>query len=177
MLDAETARLMKEAGFATIRISLETVAPERQADWDDKVRYDEFLRAVAYLKEAGFAPEELGAYVMAGLPGETFEEAARNVAAVHAAGVPVRLAQYSPIPGTAYFERARASAPVDITEPLLQNNTAVPLLDRESYRAHDRLKALAQHLNDNLAAGRILIGSDRIADARALRDLAEGAGA
>ena len=168
MLDAETARLMKEAGFVTLRLSLETVAAERQADWDDKVRYDEFLRAVAYLKEAGFAADELGAYVMAGLPGETFEEAARNVAAVHAAGVPVRLAQYSPIPGTAYFEKARASAPVDVTEPLLQNNTAVPILDREAYRMHERLKALVQRLNDSLASGRRLVSVEDLRDAEAL---------
>ena len=38
----------------------------------------------------------------------------------------MRLAEYSPIPGTADFEAARRASNVDITEPLMQNNTVAP---------------------------------------------------
>jgi len=154
MIDAELARLMKRANFATIRLSLETVSPDRLADWDGKVSYDDFTRAAADLKAAGFTSAELGAYVMTGLPGETFDEAARAVAAAHAAGVTVRLAEYSPIPGTAYFERARRNSPVDITEPLMQNNTVIPAGGIGPRDGYETLKALAARLNGVLDEGR-----------------------
>jgi MoaA/NifB/PqqE/SkfB family radical SAM enzyme len=162
MLDEELAALMKRSGFKTIRLSLETVEPGRQGDWDDKVSYDDFLEAAARLKEAGFAAGEIGAYVMTGLPGETVEEAARSIAAAHAAGVEVRLAHYSPIPGTAYFERARREARADISEPLLQNNTVVSAGGIGGYEDYARLKGVARALNDSLAAGRVVFAAGEV---------------
>jgi len=157
MIDAELARLMREAGFVTIRLSLETVSREGQASWDHKVRYDEFLAAVAYLKSAGFSAENLGAYVMAGTPDESPSDPLSAIAAAHAAGVGVRLAEYSPIPGTADFERARAAAAVDITEPLLQNNTVAPIGGLEGFKRHQVLKSVVQKLNDALLSGQVLV--------------------
>lgn len=154
MLDREMAGLMRDAGFATIRLSLETVEEARLAAWDDKVSYTCFLAAVERLRAAGFGRSELAAYVMTGLPGETFVEAARSIAAVHAAGIAVKLAHYSPIPGTPAFELARAGARVDITEPLMQNNTVIPAGGIGDYASYEAVKNLARRLNDELAADR-----------------------
>jgi radical SAM superfamily enzyme YgiQ (UPF0313 family) len=162
MIDGELAALMKRAGFVTVRLSLETVAPERQADWAEKVCYDDFLAAAGCLKKAGFATDDIGAYIMIGLPGETSGEAARNIAAVHAAGVLVRLAEYSPIPGTDYFETARRESPVDITEPLLQNNSVISAGGIGSYAKYEALKAFAGALNRELASGRTIFSASEI---------------
>ena len=162
MIDGELAALMKRAGFVTLRLSLETVARGRQADWAEKVCYEDFLAAAGCLKRAGFAAGDVGAYVMIGLPGETPEEAARNIAAVHAAGVLVRLAEYSPIPGTAYFETARRESPVDITEPLLQNNSALSAGGIGSYAKYESLKAFAAGLNRELKSGRTIVSAGEI---------------
>jgi molybdenum cofactor biosynthesis enzyme MoaA len=153
MLDSEIASLMKDAGFTTVRLSLESVDAARLSGWDDKVSYSSFLAAVQNLRDAGFEMSGVAAYVMTGLPGETFLEAARSIAAAHAAGVTVKLAHYSPIPGTVSFERFRASAPVDISEPLLQNNTVVPVGGAGDYRSYEAIKRFARTLNDKLAAG------------------------
>ena len=162
MIDEEVAGLMKEAGFATIRISLETVERARLAEWDNKVSYEEFVTAAGRLKKAGFTGEEIGAYVMTGLPGETRLEAARSIAAAHAAGVKVKLAHYSPVPGTAYFEKARREAGVDISEPLLQNNTVVPAGGIGPYEEYEALKGFTRRLNDELAAGRVVFSPSQI---------------
>jgi len=90
---------------------------------------------------------------MIGAPGETLEEAAKSIAAAHAAGVKVTLAQYSPIPGSAMFERARRIAARDITEPLLQNNTLIPVGPLEA--SYQRLKDFALGLNHELEKGRV----------------------
>jgi len=154
LVSREVGGAMKRAGFETVRLSLETVEKERQADWGEKVNYAEFLEAVGNLKAAGFRGEQVGGYVMTGLPGETEREAARNIAAVHAAGVEVKVAEYSPIPGTEYFERARAAAEADIEEPLLQNNTITAAGGIGGYEAYERVKAFAHRLNKLLAEGK-----------------------
>jgi molybdenum cofactor biosynthesis enzyme MoaA len=154
MIDAELARLMQAAGFKTIRLSLESVRQERLEDWDNKVTFEDLLRAVWNLRQAGFGAGQMGAYVMTGLPGETVEEAVRSTAAVHAAGIPVRLAHYSPIPGTRYFELAKKEARFDISEPLLQNNTVVPAGAIGSYSEYAVLKDFANRLNEALAGNR-----------------------
>ena len=58
-----TARLMKMAGFKTIRIGLETGDFSlRTKDFDIKVSEKEFKDAVLSLKNAGFEKNEIGAY-------------------------------------------------------------------------------------------------------------------
>lgn len=156
-IDSELARLMREAGFETVRLSLETVDPSLQSDWDDKVSLDEFLSGVEHLKNAGFTHANMGAYVMTGHPGEETEETLRSMAAAHSAGVAVRLAQYSPIPGTPQFERIRTAARANIDEPLLQNNTIMPAAGEGRLSRLENLKAVARALNDALAEGRTVI--------------------
>ncbi len=159
MIDEEIAALMKEAGFVTLRLSLETVSSARQADWDGKVGHADFIAAVGRLRDAGFSSEEMGAYVMTGLPDESVEETTRAIAAAHAAAVAVRLAQYSPIPGTAYFERLAERARAALAEPLLQNNTAAPV-GSGPYERYEALKTFAARLNDELAAGRVVFTTE-----------------
>jgi radical SAM superfamily enzyme YgiQ (UPF0313 family) len=71
-----------------------------------------------------FAPKDLGAYILAGLPGQTFAEVEDSIAFSFACGVPVRPALFSPVPHTVEFERAVAAGLIDPeSDPLLQNNT------------------------------------------------------
>ena len=46
---------------------------------DRKVTEEEFFRGAAYLREAGFAPKDTGAYLLAGLPGQTLRITSYNV--------------------------------------------------------------------------------------------------
>lgn len=154
-VDAEVSRLMREAHFRTIRLSLETVQSDLAAHWDEKVCYGEFLAAAGNLRKAGFTAEEVGAYVLVGSPGETADEAARSIAAAHAAGVQVRLAQYSPIPGSQLFEEAQRASGRDLSEPLLHNNTLMPAGPLGA-AAYGQLKDFAFALNRSLKAGRTL---------------------
>jgi len=164
-VDGEVARLMRRAGFATIRLSLETLQPALAAKWDGKVRYDEFLDAAGNLRAAGFGSDDLGAYVMIGSPGETAEDAAKSIAAAHAAGVRVRLAQYSPVPGTELFDQARRASGMDLSEPLLHNNTAIPA-GALGWAAYRRLKDFARDLNRRLAEGRQVFSPGDITEGR-----------
>ncbi len=82
-IDRRLAGLMRRAGFATIRLSLETVDAGRQRATGGKVSTGAFERAVENLQRAGFGAAELGAYILAGLPGQPLTEVEGTVRFVH----------------------------------------------------------------------------------------------
>jgi radical SAM superfamily enzyme YgiQ (UPF0313 family) len=133
------AALLRQVGFATVRLALETANPIRQQSTGAKVTNEELRQAVDYLLESGFRPEQLAAYVLAGLPDQPLAEVEATIRMVHRRGIPAKLALYSPIPGTPDGDRA---LPPD-ADPLLHNNTVYPYLLGSGYVSElQRLKHL-----------------------------------
>ena len=126
-IDEELARLLFQAGFKTLRLGLETSHETAQGETGGKVGNSEFVRAVKNLKRAGYSGDEIGVYLMVGLPGQRAGEAEESIAFVKEAGARPILAEYSPIPHTPLFEKAKGVSPFDIeNEPLFHNNTILP---------------------------------------------------
>ncbi len=138
-LDQEVAQLMYRSGFKTIRLSLETVDPERQTLTGGKVKNKELDFAIHNLKEAGFTREQIGVYLMYGLPGQGLKEVIQGIEYLMSRDVRIHLAEYSPIPGTRDWELLIKKGIIhnDI-DPLLTNNTVFSILcahyDREELR-------------------------------------------
>jgi radical SAM superfamily enzyme YgiQ (UPF0313 family) len=123
----ETAALMFRAGFHTLRLGVETTDVDRHRELDRKVTAAEFSSAARILTQAGFSRGQIGAYLLAGLPGQQPEEVMRSIDAVKQAGVSPVLAYYSPIPGTALWPQAVAASRYDLTaNPICTNNTVFP---------------------------------------------------
>jgi radical SAM superfamily enzyme YgiQ (UPF0313 family) len=143
---AECASLMKRSGFETIRFGFETSDAVRQRLTGGKTTNDEFLRAVGYLKEAGYRSEDIGVYILCGLPAQSPEEVEESIRYVREKGARPLLAEYSPIPGTALWEASVRASPFPIDkEPLFQNNTLLPCRDvRLSDKRFSALKRLAR---------------------------------
>lgn len=150
-IDAEAAKLMYRAGFKTVRLAYESGSEERQRDMSKKVSNESFARGVAHLQAAGFGPHELDAYVLMGLPGQSLDEVIASMAYVHSLKVGIRLAAFSPIPGTVDFARAieRNELTFD-ADPLLTNNSILPIHVDEADGAFARLALLAKQLNAHL---------------------------
>ncbi len=126
-ISQEVARSMKAAGFVTIRLGLETTWPERQAATGAKVTNAEFREAVENLGRAGYTAEDIGVYLLCGLPHQGADEVRSAIDLVKACGATPILAEYSPIPGTGLWEEAVKSSPFPISaEPLYQNNSILP---------------------------------------------------
>ncbi len=147
LVDEETAMLMKRAGFATIRLSIESVNEHRLRDSCSKVSPDGFRRAVANLRAAGYAEGTLEAYVLIGAPGQRAEEVEETMRFVNREGVLVRLADFSPIPGTPYFDTAAKTYGLDLSEPLLHNSSVMPYLVSGLRDRYEALKQMARSLN------------------------------
>jgi len=126
-IDAQTARLMFEAGFATLRLGLETAEFDHREEIDIKVSEDEFKRAVNCLKKAGFKKNQVGAYLLVGLPDQKLDTTKRSIDIVKQIGITPIAAYYTPIPHTALWPKAVAASRYDLeSDPVLTNNAVIP---------------------------------------------------
>jgi len=146
MIDERLAEKMVASGFRTIRLSFETSNEGRRKDMSNKVSNASFIQAVKNLERAGFPSEDIGVYTMMGLPDQTRSEVESSIEFVHRSGTQIRLASFSPIPGTVDFQRAVDQGLDPGTDPLLLNNTVYPL--RNSPMTYDDFSELRQYAKD-----------------------------
>jgi pyruvate-formate lyase-activating enzyme len=123
----EVAHLMREVGFTTVRLGLETCSHERQLATGGKVSNDDFQSAIQNLRQAGYASQEIGVYILTGLPGQERGEVEKTISFVKECGARPYLAEYSPLPGTPLWGEAVTVSPFDLKgEPLFHNNSILP---------------------------------------------------
>lgn len=140
---SKLANLMYRAGFKTVRLGLETVNENTLKIIGNKVTQEEFISAVNYLSEAGYKKEEIGVYLLVGLPNQNPEEVQESIYFVKKCGARPYLSEYSPIPHTALFAEAIKCSffPIE-TEPLCHNNSVFPCQSEKF--TQDRLNELKQ---------------------------------
>jgi len=140
-LTPAVARALKAAGFVTVRLGLETADAAAQLALGGKVSTDEFDAAVENLLAAGFAKKQIGAYIMAGMPGQSRNEVERTVDHVLARNLQPHLSEYSPVPHSAMFAAGVAASPYDLSEPLLHNPTLLSCAESDlNYAAVGEIK-------------------------------------
>ena len=123
----DVATLMFQAGFTTIRLGLETAAFKKENRLDIKVTYMEFMRAVSFLKDAGFKKNMIGAYILSGLPNQSVKSLKESLEYVDQCGITPIMAYYTPIPHTAMWKDACAVSRYDLeSDPIFTNNAVFP---------------------------------------------------
>ncbi len=124
-LDKTICNLMKKAGFKTIRLGLET--QDFSSRLDTKLTKDQWDMGIKNLFEAGFHKQDIGVYILFGLPGQKDEEVINTIEFAKSYGFRPHLSYYTPIPGSKLFERAKSFSmyPIEI-EPIFQNNAIWP---------------------------------------------------
>ncbi len=144
-INATTARLMYQAGFTTLRLGLETAEFDQRLALDKKVTEGQFKRAVSCLMEAGFTKNQVGAYLLVGLPDQKISTVEQSIRMVIDSGLTPVPAYYTPIPHTALWPKAVAASRYDITEdPIFTNNAIMPCSNEPfSWDMIARLKELA----------------------------------
>lgn len=140
----KTAKLLHRSGFKTIRLGLETTAFENRDELDGKVNASEFERAALWLKKAGFRRNNLGAYLLAGLPGQSINDVAYSIGIVKKHDMTPVIAYYSPIPGTSMWDQATSVSRYDLNaDPIFTNNAIFPCWPAFSWETLTRFKNLA----------------------------------
>ncbi len=126
-IDDLLASTMKKAGFVTIRLGLETAVFEERFSMDKKVTEEEFVKCVQSLLNAGFKREEVGAYLLAGLPGQSLKSLELSIKLVKKTGITPIPAYYTPIPHTLLWDKAVKSSVYDLeADPVFTNNAVFP---------------------------------------------------
>lgn len=157
-MDDELAALMMNAGFKTVRLGFETSDDLVNIRLGGKIKTEEFERCVASLRDAGFTFENLGAYLLTGIPGQRYEDLLRDIDYLIDLGVRPYIAEYSPIPGTPLFDEARRISRFDLNDPLCQNNSILPVRNPDFDYSHlekakdylrNKLKTLADDSQDS----------------------------
>ncbi|MEW6238717.1 MAG: B12-binding domain-containing radical SAM protein [Candidatus Omnitrophota bacterium] len=148
-IDEETSRMLKRAGFVTIRLGLETAQPSLQRETGSKVDTEDYRRVMRLLLDAGFSAREVGTYLLLGLPGQSPESAWEACRLAAECGSEIRIAMISPIPGTPLFERKTDDFVIDHrSDPLLHNNSLTPWrLRRFTQEEIRRLERFAAETN------------------------------
>ena len=137
------ARLLHKTGFQTIRLGLEAFDHGKRWHLDEKISKGDFARAMAHLLTAGFHSEQIGAYIMMGLPGQSPDAVAETIHHADRCGSIPYLSEYSPIPHTRLWEKAVSASPHDLLrEPLFHNNSLLPCWNRSQKNEIPRLKGL-----------------------------------
>lgn len=143
------ARLLHQTGFQTIRLGLEVSDMNNRWSLDDKVAKGDFASAMDHLRNAGFAREQIGAYIMMGMPGQSPDAVAETIHHADRCGCIPYLAEYSPIPHTRLWEKALASSAYDLSsEPLFHNNSLLPCWDSTQKRQVPRLKEMVSQVRE-----------------------------
>jgi len=139
----DMSRLLFSSGFKTIRFGFETADFRLQKETGGKVANDELKKAVVALKNAGYRTQDIGVYLLCGIPGQKTADVAMSIDFVLACGAKPVLAEYSPIPGTRMWNEAVAASPFDIAhEPLYHNNSLLSCRNEDfTYDAYSLLKA------------------------------------
>ncbi|MBN1363906.1 MAG: B12-binding domain-containing radical SAM protein [Syntrophaceae bacterium] len=148
----ELGKLFYSSGFKTIRFGFETSNLSRQQQTGGKVKNEELRLAVNRLKNAGYKTDEIGVYLLCGMPGQSAGEITESIEFVKKCGAKPMLAEYSPIPGTEMWNEAVDCSPFDIQkEPLYHNNSLLPCRNNEfSFNDYTKLK---KKLKNNSGVG------------------------
>jgi radical SAM superfamily enzyme YgiQ (UPF0313 family) len=138
---------MRGAGVAEVRMGFESSSGEFHERHGGKFAAETFRGALDALRSAGFGSGEISVYVLAGLPGQRAGEVEDSVRYVKNCGVRARIAEYSPVPGTALWEESVRLCRYPLAEePLYHNNTFFPL-EWEGFTRNNlaTLKALSRN--------------------------------
>jgi len=119
-IDRETADIMFQSGFKTLRLSFESTSDELLSRSSGKVTVDQMVRAVENLEAAGYERKDLGVYLLFGVYGQAVDEIDAALDFAGDLGLVPNLAYYSPVPGTVDFIELQTagvlSTPVDLYE-------------------------------------------------------------
>lgn len=141
------AQMLFSSGFKTIRLGLETSDMNMHRDLDKKISMGDFETALKNLIKAGYAKNDIGAYILIGLPGQSIESVTETVKFADKAGAMPYLAEYSPLPETPLWKQSLTSARYDLKiDPIFHNNCLLSCWSEEQIQKVSELKKLVKKI-------------------------------
>jgi radical SAM superfamily enzyme YgiQ (UPF0313 family) len=128
-IDSRMAQLFRASGVTSLYLSLESSDGSLVREKSPKTSPDDLPKALAALEEAGYGKQDVGVYLIMGLPGQGAASVEESIRYVRGLGATPRVAFFSPIPGTGEWETLlRQGVVTDATDPLVHNKIAFAYL-------------------------------------------------
>jgi radical SAM superfamily enzyme YgiQ (UPF0313 family) len=126
-IDHRLASLLSQAGFRSLYLSQETFEEDLIEKSCPKISSDDLGKALDNLERAGYERGRINVYLIVGLPDQGFTGIRESILTVQNLGAKARLSYYSPIPGTADWEKIVSRGWLDEdSDPLLHNKLVFP---------------------------------------------------
>lgn len=150
-IDQGLAFLMKKAGVRSLYLSQESFDEAVIREACPKVAEGDLEKAVACLEKAGYRREDINVYLIAGLPNQEVAGIKESILHVGRLGAKVRLAYFSPIPGTPVWrDLVDKGVLKKDADPLIYNKLTFPYLwgdfSAEDFESLQRILISTQQL-------------------------------
>ncbi|MBD3321018.1 MAG: radical SAM protein, partial [Chitinivibrionales bacterium] len=146
-ITAKTAACMKQSNFKTLRFGYESGRQKFRKDTSRKASLELIEQKTAVLYNAGFSGNDIGIYVMAGLPGQRPADVYQEIRAVARFGTKVKPVFLSPVPGTPLFYHYEKQFPAIKSDPLWHNDVFfITQLDGWSENAVEEIKTMSREI-------------------------------
>ncbi|MCX7991954.1 MAG: radical SAM protein, partial [Proteobacteria bacterium] len=126
-IDEKCSELLYNSGFKKLRLSLEFTKDEDIKRFGDKTSLSQFEKSIKYLHNSGYRQEDIGVYILCGIRGQNWKEVQEAINYVYDVGGSPYLSEYSPVPGSVFFQEDMKFSKYDLNEPLYQNNSILPM--------------------------------------------------
>lgn len=145
-IDKETADVLFEAGFKTVRLSFESTNEMTLKKSSEKITLEDMISAVEKLTKAGFKKNEIECYLLFGLPGQNLKEIENSINFVKDMGIMPRLSYYSPVPGTKEYIEIVQSGILKNGTNLYQTNKIYFLYEKSGF-SRSEIKYISELAN------------------------------
>jgi hypothetical protein len=122
MITEPFAQRLRRARVERIALALETISATRSEEMQRPQSLDEFIHAAEILRAAGYQGENIRAFYLIGLPGQTTREILRGIGFLYSLGVAPSLTTYTLAPGSGDWDKYShlvAGRPLDELAPCL----------------------------------------------------------
>ncbi len=140
-IDRETAEILFNSGFKTLRLSFESTTSEILSKSSNKVTIQQMRTAVKNLEAAGYERKNIAVYLLFGIPGQRITQIKEDLQFVKSLGVTPHLSYFSPVPGTIDFidlqNRGGLARPVNLYE----TNKIYFVYNKSSF-SHEDIKSI-----------------------------------
>ncbi|WP_448375735.1 B12-binding domain-containing radical SAM protein [Fervidobacterium sp.] len=126
LLDQESAELLYEGNFKTIKLGYET-SGKLQITTGGKVRDEDIVRASEILHNVGYTHKEVSAYIMVNLPDQRPKDVQNAVDVCASIDIDFSINEFTPIVGTdIWMALVNSGKLTGLEDPVLLNNTVLP---------------------------------------------------
>ena len=157
----DIVNLLWLAGFRTLRLSFEGLSSRVKVASNNKVSVSDIETVMDFLRKNSAPinkPEltrdlqwDIGVYILLGLPGQSCEEVLDSMEFINKIGAKIKIAEYSPVPGTEEFQKALQLSQDLSEEPLMHNKSYFTTIGMNiDYKTFQELKFTAKRLNSEL---------------------------